>query len=624
MDKKTLTTLFAESLFQIPDYQRGYAWEKDQLVDFIQDIDALVEEKKVTSHYTGTVVVYCGSKAKTQEYERKSLKVVDVVDGQQRLTTSCLYLSVIIRSLISKGESAYKRDKSDFLYSGTTCKLTLNNDTGGIFYDLLKNGRANTAAKSPHEKRLIDACNRFQLHIDNQLAKPSADGVAYLKELFNAITQKLHFTFYTIEEECEIGMTFELMNSRGKDLSILELLKNYLMHWVSRNADVSERGTLATLINKNWKDTYTNLGACDGDEDQCLRIAWTLYCNHTPAKWIGYKGFKGDEYIPLRTFTKRTEVKTKQFIEQFADELAVISSHYAIITSPTKSNTLSPEEFLGLTKIHHTGNIANFLPLMVAARKHRVVGLISEQDYIKLLKSLECYAYRVFLFQGKRSNAGKSSFHRWGFEILNKPQSIVGVIASVYELTRYYASEESFNNANEKPSNWYGSRNRLKYTLFEYELHLLATEGKGKAPNLTWEKLGDSTIEHILPQTPDVNSHWKAVWSPDEFNTCLHDIANLVLTQNNSNYLNFEFSRKKGLPGRGPSYSYSDIKQERKISGFPDWTPKEFNERRNELMAWINQRWKTEIGLASIKLPEIIDEADDDGSDQPGGGSTSE
>ncbi|MDO9206555.1 DUF262 domain-containing protein [Methylotenera sp.] len=521
MDKKTLKTLFAESLFQIPDYQRGYAWEKDQLIDFIQDIDALVEDKKVTSHYTGTVVVYRGSNAKTLDYERIEVKVVDVVDGQQRLTTSCLYLSVIIRALIKKGELEYQRDISDFLYSGPICKLTLNNDTGGIFYDLLKNGRPNTVAKSSHEKRLIDAYNRFQAHIDNQLARPGVDGIAYLKELYKAITTKLHFTYYTIEEECEIGMTFELMNSRGKDLSILELLKNYLMHWISRNADINDRSSLTAIINKNWKDTYTNIGSCTGDEDQCLRIAWTLYCTHSPANWVGYKGFKGDDYIPLRSFTKRSQEVTRKFIEQFANELAVISSHYAIIISPTKINVLSQDEFLWLSKIHHTGNIANFLPLMVAVRNHRSCGSISEQDYIKLLQALECYAYRVFLFQGKRSNAGKSSFHRWAFEILNKPQLIDVVIASIYELTRYYASEESFKETNTKPSNWYGSRNRLKYTLFEYELHLLATEGKGKEPNLIWEQLGDSTIEHILPQTPKVNSNWTSKWSPDEINTYL-------------------------------------------------------------------------------------------------------
>jgi len=53
MNKKTLTSLFSEAVYQIPDYQRGYAWEEKQWKDFTQDIDALVEEKaKLTGHYT--------------------------------------------------------------------------------------------------------------------------------------------------------------------------------------------------------------------------------------------------------------------------------------------------------------------------------------------------------------------------------------------------------------------------------------------------------------------------------------------------------------------------------------------------------------------------------------------
>ncbi len=421
MNKKTLTSLFSEAIYQIPDYQRGYAWEEKQWKDFIQDIDALVDEK-VTSHYTGTVVVYAARNAVEREYGKKRFKVLDVVDGQQRLTTSCLYLSVIIRALISNGEEEFENEIADFLYKGSTCKLALNNDTGDVFYDLLKTGRSKTEVQSTHGKRLIAACNYFKAHLDAQITKRGEDGVAYLKELFHAITQKLHFTFFTIEEECEIGMTFELMNSRGKGLSVLELLKNYLMHWVSRNeTDESERNSITQLINKNWKDVYINIGTCTGNEDQCLRIAWTLYCNHSPQNWIGYDGFKADAYIPLRTFTAdRTKIKIKDFILLFADGLAEISSHYASITSPTEENTASTDELLWLTKIHHTGNIANFLPLIVAARKQRLEGSISETDYIALLKALECFAYRVFLFDGRRSNAGKSNFHRWGSEVFSK------------------------------------------------------------------------------------------------------------------------------------------------------------------------------------------------------------
>lgn len=209
MNKKTLTSLFAEALYQIPDYQRGYAWEEKQWRDFIQDIDALVEEKeKLTGHYTGTVVVYASRQPVFRDYGRKRLQVVDVVDGQQRLTTCCLYLSVIIRALISKGERDYERDIPDFLYSGATCKLILANDTAHAFFNLLKDGRVNIEARSPHEKRLVAAYKRFQNHIAEQIAERDGEGVEYLKDLYHAITQKLNFTFYAIEEECEIGMTF--------------------------------------------------------------------------------------------------------------------------------------------------------------------------------------------------------------------------------------------------------------------------------------------------------------------------------------------------------------------------------------------------------------------------------
>lgn len=613
MKGKTLTGLFSEAIYQIPDYQRGYAWEDKQWKDFIQDIDALVDEG-VSSHYTGTVVTYAPRNTEFLDYGTKTLRLVDIVDGQQRLTTSCLYLSVIIRKLLQLGQADYEREIPDFLYCGTVCKLKLGNDTDDIFYDLLKTGQPHTGARSPHQKRLVAALNYFQAHIDQQIAARNGDAIAYLKKLYQAITSKLNFTSYEIDEECEIGMTFELMNSRGKGLSVLELLKNYLMHWISRNeTDHAEREYLASLTNKNWKDTYANLGACRGDEDQCLRIAWTLYCNHSPARWVGYDGFKGREYIPLREFTEdRTKEHVKEFIVQFTDGLAEVSRHYASIVSPNEGNTLSKDELVWLTKIHHTGNIANFLPLMVAARKHRESGSICEEDYVACLKALECYAYRVFLYHRRRSNAGKSSFYRWSSEVFSQTAQLSDVVRWVYGLARYYSPEDSFVETNAKPSNWYGTRSRLKYTLFEYELHLLATQGKNKEPLLKWEHLGDSSIEHILPQNPQKYSHWNGVWKKADFDLYLHDIGNLVLTLNNSSYGNFDFVRKKGKPGEKVGYRNSDIRQERNIADYADWTPNELNERRGELVAWINDRWKTESGHGA-EIVDVVEEADEDG-----------
>ena len=140
----------------------------------------------------------------------------------------------------------------------------------------------------------------------------------------------------------------------------------------------------------------------------------------------------------------------------------------------------------------------------------------------------------------------------------------------------------------------------------------MESEGKGKEPHLKWEELSDSTIEHILPQNPGENSEWKQIWSDEDIKTYLHDIGNLVLTQNNSNYLNFDFTRKKGKPGVSPSYSDSDIRQERKIANFDSWLPDDLKKRRTEISDWIIQRWKTpdykDLTVEEIEIQEDMDE----------------
>lgn len=612
MNKQTLTKLISENLFQIPDYQRGYAWGKKQWDDFIQDLDALADDE-VRSHYTGTVVVYADDRRELKPYGKtKKLAVVDVVDGQQRLTTCSLYLSVIIRTLIAHGEDDYKQELPNYLYAGSTSRLLLNNDCQDIFHNLLEHGQATTSPRSTHQQRLVQAYGYLKAHIDKQLVLRKRKGIDYLQNLFNAITQKLSFTYYAIEEECEIGMTFELMNSRGKDLSILELLKNYLMHWISRNVnDDQERIDLTSRINRDWKDTYTNLGTCNGDEDQCLRVAWTLYCSHSPANWAGYAGFKEIDYIPLRDFAKHSKQAVQDFLVNFSVGLAKISRHYAQIMTPRVTTGLAPEEHIWLQKLLNAGNIANFLPIMIAARQRVADGKLAKDEYIELLKALECYAYRVFLFSGRRSNAGKSSLYRLGSELFEATITASEVTNRIHQIILRYSDEEDFLEWMEEPDDWYTFRRLLRYTLFEYELHLLQSEGKGKQPLLKWEDLSDSSIEHILPQTPSKGSHWQKVWPRSERKECVHDIGNLILTQNNANYLNFDFQRKKGKAGISPSYANSDIRQERRISAHDDWTPDEFNARREELVEWIKDRWQSRC-TSDVEAFEFGDEVDEE------------
>lgn len=613
MEKKTLSNLLEGKIFQIPDYQRGYAWEEKQWKDFVQDIDALIDDK-IISHYTGTIVVYQPNDKPTEHYGTKKLEIVDIVDGQQRLTTCSLYLAIILSELVNKGEEDFNAEIPIYLFTGAKSKLRLNNDTADFFFDLVSKGSANTKASTVHQKRLFEGYSYLKSHICDQLESRGATGIDYLKDLFDAIIRKLHFSFYPIEVESEIGMTFELMNSRGKDLSSLELLKNYLMYWVYRNISLSNaKEDLTSVINKSWKEVYINIANCNGSESQCLRIAWTLYQSYTPKHWNGYTGFKSNDVIPLRDFSKKTKADTQLFIANIATGLAEISMHYSAITKPTEGSEINGE-FIWLTKIKNAGNIANYLPLMIAARKGAIASEINTDKYLSLLQALELFSYRVFLLSGKRSNTGLSKFYRWADDIFSKRQSVESITDWILGTINWYSNENNFRKyLHEAFYGWYQWRRLLRYTLYEYELWLLKNEGKGSKPKLAWQDLTDATFEHILPQNPKEDSVWKKKWSDDDIRKYLHDISNIVLTKDNSHYLNFDFVRKKGSSGAGHCYTNSDIRQERKISEFEDWTPATCQERRKLLISWIIDRWGID---KHFEVPKDIEEIEEEETEE--------
>ncbi len=125
-----------------------------------------------------------------------------------------------------------------------------------------------------------------------------------------------------------------------------------------------------------------------------------MFVNYTPKNWDGYSGFKSDDVIPLRNFSVKSKEEVKSFLLQFVDGLALISKHYSAILKSNNS-AFDENELNLLTKIRNAGNIANYLPLMVASRIKRENNETLNEEYIGLLKSLEMFSYRVFLWEGK-------------------------------------------------------------------------------------------------------------------------------------------------------------------------------------------------------------------------------
>lgn len=84
----TLNKLLAGRLFRIPQYQRAYSWTSKQRRDFFSDVDK-VYSRPGTSHFMATVV---GLRRENRIIDADEFHVIDVVDGQQRLTTIVILL----------------------------------------------------------------------------------------------------------------------------------------------------------------------------------------------------------------------------------------------------------------------------------------------------------------------------------------------------------------------------------------------------------------------------------------------------------------------------------------------------------------------------------------------------
>lgn len=104
-------------LFEVPKYQRYYAWEEEQINDFIKDINNILL-KNTPEHFFGGVV--CVSKV----VDGSARQQKELIDGQQRITTSILLIVNIIRKYIEIQNNLDLSDEDQNIVSSRISKLT--------------------------------------------------------------------------------------------------------------------------------------------------------------------------------------------------------------------------------------------------------------------------------------------------------------------------------------------------------------------------------------------------------------------------------------------------------------------------------------------------------------------
>lgn len=175
-----------KATYEVPIYQRNYAWEKDEISALIQDVYDAYTQKKQT-YYIGTLVSF-----------HKGDQIYEVIDGQQRLTTINITLSALGIPTDNKLTYRARKKSNETIQSMPYFKID-EKDMG------IENGF------------------KFAQKSIEDIVQDNLDG---FKKYF---LESVHLIHYQVPRDIDLNHYFEIMNSRGEQLEKHEIIKARLI-----------------------------------------------------------------------------------------------------------------------------------------------------------------------------------------------------------------------------------------------------------------------------------------------------------------------------------------------------------------------------------------------------------
>lgn len=401
----SLRSLFKDGkedrFFRIPEYQRGYSWEKLQRSDLLDDIYEICNHS--TDHFAGTIVA-----AKPSENQAR----YSIVDGQQRLTTLLILIARILLKLKDSnsypGEGMTHDSEWDTFISRkdddcTKWRLELNGKHKDIFEKLI----IEKSMDFPHLEVQTKSGENLKAAVsefDNYLKGKSA---AKLQKIYYALTNKIGFLFYAPEDSREIGLMFEVINNRGKPLSELEKVKNYIIYYANKHKSEKHiSNDLEKSVNINWGIILSRLNkigfTSNEDEQSFLRTCWLVF--KSPQLQNSYHVYEN-----LKSACPPNTNKNKgfEFLKSFVFFLEKASKSFEMLFCPDVSKDGNIKIFL--ERIAYQPSHSSIMPFIVAL-------LQREDDVAKCAQVLDIVEKLNFRFYisgiAGRSDAKQGRLYR--------------------------------------------------------------------------------------------------------------------------------------------------------------------------------------------------------------------
>ncbi|GAA7130957.1 hypothetical protein HpBGD38_14240 [Helicobacter pylori] len=548
MELLNLDGVIEKGVFEIPSYQRGYAWQIRQLEDFWNDLEH-VSKLGNQFHYMHSLTL----RESENEFESSAF---EIIDGQQRLATSLILLGLLAKITQNK----------DPKYSLINLEPILSYK----YYGLSEAFRAITEEEKDLEafktsfyaKNLIDAYAFFK-------EKISDTPVGTLEKMFDALIKKMLFSVVGLNDNrIDPFSSFETINNRGKDLSTLELLKNRLHFVAHKICDEGDLENLQNEINDTYTRIYHNLRFFKDDhlEDFLKYFVAYYYGEKRDFKerllntaFDAHKKYDDlyDEYEKINDLLLHLSYSSKvwYFLHTLDDEelrIEITPKMRDLLDKMRRLNALSYNAFLPL--------LLSLLTIQLAVRSG------SERHYTTkelegLLEYLERFGFLIYgVADGKKTAKNEwielafkaiQAYRFWGDKITIEDLPTLEKNFFKGKYSGLELLEESIHSK-KNAEKWYRWGKALNYLLYEYELR------HNPETTLNFDSSIES-IEHILPQNPDQGYSAKEKnWAKNP--NIVHALGNLLLIPKNANSSlsnkPFEEKRKAYLKG---SYSEKEV-----------------------------------------------------------------
>ncbi len=566
-----LSKIISEKLFRIPEYQRHYSWRKEQREDLFNDILS-ISEYEDRSHFMATFV--CLDTKKKVNIGSESYSLMDVVDGQQRMTTLILLLKAIEKKLNHGTEQ--EKEEAILLKrmlqpsAGQYIILQTNHDNSELFQNYLKTGSLpeEKDIKIKADRKIKNGIKDCEQYVEKWIEKNE------LIKLLSLIKNNLYFIFQLFEDERAVYTVFEVLNSRGLPVDWLDKCKSMLMGLLFEYSDGKDNAAIQIEnAHKTWGKIYREIGLLSIPGIEILTFSATLH----------------DLTITSRTLTEKDSIdyyrkicstgNHEDNIEKILSVMNWISNVTVLLKEIYRNNQIK-----AVTQIRH----ARLLAISIFSRKD-----VPDSMRKNWIKQWEKVTFRVHSIFRKDSRYSVGDYVRLSQNIIHNNIEIDDVLKQLIALGRDYPIDRGVKYISE--TDCYNSwQEELRYIFFKYEEHLCKVNN-GHLNENTWDSIWNNSpiksIEHIYPQGEDTYKlqSWKNKirGKIETIRSYVHRLGNLVLLTPS---LNSQAGQKSFLEKK-EIYKNANLFQFRDILAKQDWRANDIREREEKIIEWIKQEF---------------------------------